>query len=219
MSDKQRGSEAVERDIFRRLDPGGELGEMLRAFEPLIGSLLGRAILRVLNVDLNEAQRLLSEPNELIHSMTEAIAVFAPANWAPSSQVPVEPYRSALTLYRRTHDLAAAEATLVEAWNEPRRLRILLRSLIGIGANHEPLQEKFRLRWRLIDKALRHHEAGAYEASVPIVLAQIDGIVWDLAEGQAGFFSGNPSFLVDEVTIAGLPEGLNVLRKLTNRGL
>ncbi len=221
MSNNERNPEELGADIFRRLDPGGELGEMLRAFAPLIGSRLGRGFLRSLHVDVYDMERLTEEPHVLARNMTDSVLIFTPVGWAPSSRVPINSYTNALAQYRRTHDLAEAEAILVESWNESNRLRILLKPLISLGAGYEPLQEKFRLRWRLIDKALRHHEAGAYEASVPIVLAQVDGVVWDLTEQRSGFFygKGQESFLVDDGTVAGLPEGLEPLRKLMNRGL
>lgn len=221
MSNDERDPEELERDIFRRLDPGGDLGEMLRAFAPLIGSRLGRGFLRFVNVDVNDMERLTEEPHLLVRNMTDSILIFTPIGWAPSSRVPINSYIDALAQYRRNHDLAEAEAILVESWNKSNRLRISLKPLTGLGAGHESLQSKFRLRWRLIDKALCHHEAGAYEASVPIVLAQVDGIVWDLTQQRAGFFygKGQESFLVDDGTVAGLPEGLEPLRKLMNRGL
>lgn len=216
-----REPEDIGLDLFRRLDFGGELGEMVRAFDSLLSSSDGRSFLRLLSVDVSEVQSLMGRPEEMVRNASDAIIAFVPVAWAPSSDMPYNAYTNALTLYRRTGDLAAAAALLVEAWNEPNRLRILLRSLIGLGSGYESLNEMFRLRWRLVDKALHHHEAGAYEASAPIILAQIDGIVWDVTEHRIGFFSGTGqgTYLIDQTTVAGLPEGLEALRKLTSRGL
>jgi hypothetical protein len=148
--------------------------------------------------------------------MAEALLVFAPAGWAPSSRAPVEPYKQALQLYRDTQSLEQAETLLVEAWNEPNRLRLALKPLSSLGAAHGPLRDMFWRRSVLVDKALKHHVAGAYEASVPIVLAQIDGIVGDLTPGKMSFFYGKDqaTHLVDNETVAGLPEGLELLRQL-----
>jgi len=133
----------------------------------------------------------------------------------------VEPYKQALQLYRDTRSLEQAETLLVEAWNEPNRLLWALKPLGSLGAGHSPLRDMFWRRWVLVDKALKHHGAGAYEASVPIVLAQIDGIVGDLTPGRMGFFFGKDqaTHLVDNETVAGLPEGLEVLRQLVGQSV
>lgn len=45
----------------------------------------------------------------------------------------------------------------------------------------------FHERARLIDLAAEHHRAGRYDASVPILLAHIEGIVIDVTEGKKYF--------------------------------
>lgn len=221
MPKSEREPSEVAEDLFRRLDPGGKLGEHLRAFSPLVDSRLGRGFLRLFGVDAEELVRLVNAPQELIGSMTEALLVFAPVGWAPSSRTPVEPYKQALQIYRSTRSLEQAETILVDAWNEPNRLHWTLKPLGSLGAAHGPLRDMFWRRSLLVDKALKHHVAGAYEASVPIVLSQIDGIVWDLTEGKAGFFSAGKQAaeLVDNETVAGLPEGLVVLRQLVGQSV
>ncbi|MBK8558449.1 hypothetical protein [Candidatus Amarobacter glycogenicus] len=54
----------------------------------------------------------------------------------------------------------------------------------------EELGQLCRARAELVEKALKHHQAGAYEASVPIVLAQIDGLVRDMTDGVHGSSRG-----------------------------
>lgn len=213
--DSKREPGDVAQDLFERLDPGGELGESIRSFSPLVNSRLGRGFLRLVGVDVQELTRLVNAPQELIGGMTEAILIFAPVGWAPSSRAPVEPYKQAIQIYRDTQSLEQAEAVLLEAWNEPNRLLWALKPLGSLGAAHVPLKDMFWRRSLLVDKALKHHVAGAYEASVPIVLAQIDGIVWDLTDGKVGFYSGGKqaTHLVDNETVAGLPEGLELLRQ------
>ncbi len=221
MPNSEREPSEVAEDLFRRLDPGGKLSEHVRAFSPLVSSRLGRGFLRLLGVDSEELDRLIGAPQGLIGSMTEAFLVFAPVGWAPSSRTPVEPFKQALQIYRDTQSLEQAESILVDAWNEPDRLRWALKPLGSLGAAHGPLGDAFWRRSLLVDKALKHHVAGAYEASVPIILSQIDGIVWDLTEGKAGFFTGGKqaTHLVDSQTVAGLPEGLELLRQLVGQSV
>ena len=51
----------------------------------------------------------------------------------------------------------------------------------------EELDALFRERARLLDLAAEHHLAGRYDASVPILLAHIEGIVIDVTEGKKYF--------------------------------
>jgi hypothetical protein len=71
-------------------------------------------------------------------------------------------------------------------------------------------------RERLLRKALEHHEAGRYDASVPLVLAQMDGIVIDLTGNQwRNFFKDGGKYVVDEETLAGHPDsGLKAIATL-----
>ncbi|OFW63995.1 MAG: hypothetical protein A2135_00420 [Actinobacteria bacterium RBG_16_67_15] len=77
--------------------------------------------------------------------------------------------------------------------------------------------EIFRRRWELLDRALKHHEAGAFEASVLIVLAQMDGIAVDVTgDRDQSFFKGF-DHLEDDRTLAGHPEGLKAIARLMSR--
>lgn len=84
----------------------------------------------------------------------------------------------------------------------------------GLGIGNNELGAFFAERARLIEKALWHHNAGAFEASVPIVLAQIEGVVFDMTRGKSGFFSrkGDSTHLRDSSTVAGMDEGLAALQ-------
>lgn len=220
-----REQKALEKDIFRRLDPKGEFSEMVAAFEPLLNSPLGRGFLRlagrVAGFDMEQLSGPLNDAKQLLGNMSEAILLFTPMGWAPSGRAPTDIYAQALEKYRQTESLEQAEDVLVDGWNHEDRLRHALMPLKGLGAGHDPLREKMRPRVTLIDKALQHHQGAAYEASVPIVLAQIDGIVWDLTDPPRGFFTGKGKgeHLVDENTIAGVPEGLKPLRALFSQDM
>jgi hypothetical protein len=106
----------------------------------------------------------------------------------------------------------------LDGWNRDDRLRLAVMPLKTVGAGHDELHEVSRERWRLVEKALDHHRNGAYEASVPIVLAQADGICQDLVGSKADmqFFNLQPKnqYFADASTIAGMPAGLEHLRPL-----
>ena len=122
----------------------------------------------------------------------------------------------ALEVYDRAGSIDEAEAVLVEGWNQSAiSLRFCETRLRGLGMADEELGQLCRARAELVEKALKHHQAGAYEASVPIVLAQIDGLVRDMTDGVHGFFSGlgDRSHLRDATTVPGVDEGLDALQR------
>ena len=65
------------------------------------------------------------------------------------------------------------------------------------AADEEP-NALFRERARLLDLAADHHLAGRYDASVPILLAHIEGIVIDVTEGKK-YFTKRPDQKADVV--------------------
>jgi hypothetical protein len=83
------------------------------------------------------------------------------------------------------------------------------------------MQQNFRKRYNIVREALKLHQAGTYAASVPMLFPQIDGIVGDaLARpGVSLFHKAKMTDLLDESTIAGLPEGLKTMLQTCIRGV
>ncbi|ALE04631.1 hypothetical protein AL755_03120 (plasmid) [Arthrobacter sp. ERGS1:01] len=72
--------------------------------------------------------------------------------------------------------------------------------------------------WRraeLIEKAIEHHLKGAYEASIPILYAQAEGLAYD-ATGKPFFTKSSRHYVaaIDDTTLAGLDGNLEVARVL-----
>lgn len=84
----------------------------------------------------------------------------------------------------------------------------------ALGAGVEDgIREISTHRANLVDVAWRCHAESAFGASIPIVLAQIEGICFDVS-GKA-FFSKDPmkqAEVTDEVTLAGLDLALGATR-------
>jgi len=209
----RNAQEDLEDRIFARLDPGGELGTLLSAFRALTGNALGRGLLTLLadgEVDLDTFAAADNQIQALVSGMARSIAVFTPLGWAPTKVAPVPVYEEALATYDQTNSAAVAEQILVDGWNADGGLALRLRRLLNFGRGDDHWTRIFRDRYTLVQKALMHHCNGAYEASVPIVLAQADGIVLDLT-GKQLFSRRQAEALVDSETLAGLPEGLRLL--------
>ena len=208
--------EDLEERIFSRLDPEGELGTMLSGFRALTGNALARGLVRLLggrDVDLDTATAIDQQIQALVSGMARSIALFTPLGWAPTKVAPVPVYEEALSIYDRSGSADMAEQVLVDGWNADGGLALQLRRMLNLGSGDEEWTRIFRGRYDLVQKALGHHCNGAYEASVPIVLAQADGIVLDLTDKKL-FITGKPKHLVDSETLAGLPEGLRLLAPL-----
>ncbi len=176
MSVDPAAKEALEQELLRRLDPGGELGELIRSFDSTVGRGLWRALGRLTGTDIED---LLVRTKDLLTTTAGSILVFAPIGWAPTGCNPADVYTEAWRRYEATSSVDEAERILVEGWNSDDWLRIGVMPLQGVGAGDQRLGPVAQQRWRLVEKALRHHQAGAYEASVPIVLAQVDGLARD----------------------------------------
>lgn len=210
----RNAQEDLEERIFARLDPGGELGTLLSAFRALTGNAFGRGLLKLASgVDLDTVAAADNQIQDLVSGMARSIAVFTPLGWAPTKVAPVPVYEEALAIYDRTNSTDAAEQVLVDGWNADGSLALKLRRLLNYGRGDEDWTHIFRERYTLVQKALKHHCNGAYEASVPIVLAQADGMILELT-GKQLYVTGKPKHLVDSETLAGLPEGLRLLAPL-----
>ncbi len=103
-------------------------------------------------------------------------AVLGPRGWIAFDRMNADLLRTATEL-AEAGQFEQAESLLVEAFDED-ALRFQLRSMVAVNA--------YRPRAALLDLAATDYLAGRYHASVPVVLAQIDGIVADVA-GRALF--------------------------------
>ncbi len=163
---------------------------------------------------------MLANENDLVTVVARAIGEFSGRGWAASFAMPVDVYRRhSRSRSRRSWD--EVEALLEAGWTASGTLDRLAARVGILGAADDDLREIAQHRARLIEKAWAHHSNGSYEASIPIVLAQIDGITHDVTTSphdQKGrsFFSlhgGRQADVVDDETLAGINEALPVVRK------
>jgi hypothetical protein len=209
-------SDDLEHRVFKRFDADGELEHLLGAFRPLAGNRLARGVLTLLTggkVDIGAFESTGRQIDQLMTTMADALLLFTPLGWAPTAFAPTDVYDRALRAYRTTGAVDQVEDILVSGWNEEGRLESRPNHLVNFGQGDEELEEFFRARHVLVRKAIAHHRNKAYEASVLILLAQADGITLQIT-GKQLFVQGRPKHVVDNESIAGLPEGLQVLAPL-----
>lgn len=215
MPDSSRNALAGE--ILRRLDHGGELGDLLQSIAALQEHSLGRLLLQTTFGDLaDELFAAGQDAASLIDETAEATLLFYPLGWAPTGNTPSDAYRRALETYRQSGDIDATEQILTDGWNAGDYFPSHLRRLLSLGAGDDGLTEASRDRYRLVEIALGHHDANEYAASIPILLAQAEGIVFDVTDGRFGLFSrlGDRDHLADDTTLAGMAVGVTAMQKL-----
>jgi hypothetical protein len=156
-------------------------------------------------------ERLTAEPGCIA-------AALAPRGWIFFESAPFDEYAGAATLVERGR-MAEADELLVRKWNgDEFLLKWPVHRLIGLYDGDDNRVAIREGRQRLLWKALVLHRAGEYAASIPIVLGQIDGVFIDFTNRPAKeFFDPRNPHLVDDVTLAGHPLGLQALSKLMSR--
>jgi hypothetical protein len=212
----------LEERLLALTDSDGTLATMVTGMRALVRSPLGRlAMKRFLGVDPEEMAAHVDNFDSLLGVTAEGIRQFTALGWAPSGLSPVTGVKDALAQLADTGSVEDAEQVLADAWDDLLKTAASLVSRVGtLGLPSEPYNAVFQERRRLIFKAWEHHRAGAYEASVPMVYAQVEGICFDVTNKP--FFSTREDLKVqpvDDETLAGLHEALPVARNWFSAGL
>lgn len=176
----------------------------------LLSDPLFRSLALAVGVGLAAIDDQQLEVRDGLAALMQAAVWFAPLGWTVSARV-LKPanYVEAVALWQRDSDQAAIDEYLTRAWASPVCFRQAYGPMTTLAGRHEPTLDVLLARNRLLDKAFDHHTRGEYEASVLIVLSQIDGLTLQFTESRFGFFNGaRPHNLVDDSTMAGMPEVL-----------
>lgn len=184
-------------------------GDMTRAQQDaFMANPLFRSLGRAVGVDIDRIDALHRDAREAAVASVKAAGAFARFGWAVSARAPHRhAYVEAVRLWEDTRDPAAVDECLTRWWNDGRTyLRGTFGPMLPLAGRHEPTLELLFARDRLLKKALDHHERGEYEASVLLVLTQIDGLVLDFTDPPFGFFyQPRDEEFEDDATVAGMP--------------
>jgi hypothetical protein len=162
----------------------------------------GREIAR----HLEDARRTARRAREMVTVPDRFNAAFLIGGWISSEVLKFDAMEEAVLL-AESGDVDRGDALLVDAHDSDWLLFVLQR-LRAVRA--------FLPRRRILERALEDHRAERYHASVPVVLAQIDGLVFDVA--QASFYdSRRADRLYAANTLAGHPDGLTALSKVMGK--
>lgn len=131
-------------------------------------------------------------------SMEDAVSLLVPRGWAVMN-METAVVRDAVAAVRagnpdEADDMLAGQWEGEGAW----RVKRVGQRVRSMGGDDEQFGVLFRERARLLDLAAEHHGAGRYDASVPILLAHIEGIVIDVTGGKK-YFTKHPRRKADVV--------------------
>jgi hypothetical protein len=208
--------DARREEIARRL--GGEVWAKQVEF---ITNPFVRLLARGVGVDMQGIDEQHRAFQRDVAALLQAAIWFAPLGWYVSANnLRASDYAEAVEAWEARADADEVDRLLARAWHDMTWLRHSYNPITTLAGRHEPTQRLMRSRLRLMDKAVTHHMAGAYEASTLIVLSQVDGLTYDLTDGAHGFFyRGKDHFFEDDTTLAGMPEFLRTVRHAVNRDI
>ncbi|WP_145940853.1 hypothetical protein [Corynebacterium glyciniphilum] len=161
------------------------------------------------------ARRLGVVTHPAVTQLAEAVALFAPLGWAMCGRWNHPGTVRVLHLAAEGADPTTIDEAITDVWNSDNQvlLRHAAAPIRRWSNSHYPFKQVLWDRVALIEKAIEHHLAGAYEASTPIILAQIDGMSRDLT-GQSFFSKANADSYLDDATLSGMEENLPVVRRV-----
>lgn len=147
---------------------------------------LARPVLKALGADVSKIESVFEDVSGLSNQMTELATMpdrfndhFAEHGWVMYSLMSFEVAKAAVEA-ADAQNLERAQMTLVEYYSPDEVMR-QLRTMRSINA--------FRPRIPLAELALTDYQEQRYHACIPVVLAQMDGLVSDLHDRRHGFFS------------------------------
>lgn len=179
----------LRQQIRRAVDPQGEQQVFLNAIEETDADDWVRLLGDGAAAQWGQLRVLGRDYTHLLASMQDALEFLVPRGWAPF-QMDSAATKDAIRLVVGG-DLETADQLLAAQWEgdgswRTKRVCDRVRTM-GAGARQHDFEGLFKQRARLLLKAKDHHQAGRYDASVPILQAQMEGIVMDVTGGKKFF--------------------------------
>jgi len=212
----------VSEQVWRAADPSGENRALIEA--AVHGGDEVPLWMRRLGLDVGEAwEQLMSvgvEYRRNVVGVTGAMVVLVPRGWAPMNMKAETVFRAVEMVDEGRGD--EADEMLAGQWEGEGawRLSRSCQRVESMGATDPELQRTFGARARLLRLAMDHHLQGRYDASIPILQSQVEGIVMDLTNGKQFFTKGRlKADLVDDSQFVSIKAGLAVLQAAYGQGV
>lgn len=197
-----------------RADPAGSLESSIEDGR-LLKDPLARSFLTAIGAPTDLLDRMIELSDELGLLVTgyERWAALTEIGWAISDLANPRIYDRATEMLK-AGDQASSEDLLEKYWNEAGKLESAVLRVLRVATYSEIRIEVGRRRHELLKLAVADHRAGRYHASVPVVLAQAEGIVRDVT-GSSPYQQA--SRLNDEVSRGGHPDILQPIFQASGR--
>ena len=161
------------------------------------------------------AKRLGVLPDPTLGELADGIALFSELGWAMCRRWHKAGTLRVLDMISHGASESEVDEAITEMWNNENStwIKHAAAPMRTWANSHQPLKQIMWSRATLMEKAIGHHFAGAYEASIPIIDAQIEGLTRDLTN-QSFFSTTNEEEYMDDQTLAGMDSSLPAVRKL-----
>ena len=186
-----------------RADPDRSLRSSIEDGRLLKGPM-ARFFLTALGAPSDLLDRMVALSDELSSLVTgyERWAPLTGIGWAITDLANPQVYDKTAELLN-AGDREIAEVVLEEYWNEPGRLQSAALRVLRIATHSEIRIKVGRRRQKLLELAVADHRSERYHASVPVALAQAEGMVRDVI-GSSPY--QQPGRLTDDVSPGGHPD-------------
>lgn len=183
---------SIREQLWHAVDPTGENRALINAAvhdSPEVPDFLRR-----IGVDVGESWGRLAgvgaQYRKSIEGIEAAIRILGPRGWSVITMDTEAVHRAVRAAQAGRED--EADELLADQWEADGawRLKRICDRVGVMGANDPELHRLFRERARLLGLARDHHLAGRYDASIPLLQAQLEGIVIDVTGGKKFFTKG-----------------------------
>lgn len=212
---------SIRDQVWRAADPSGQTRALINAAVHTSGAPDWLARLGMdMDFSVSQLRTVGVEYRRSIEEIEAAIRVLVPRGWAVLT-MQTEAITKAVHLVQSAR-AEEADELLADQWDGDgawRTMHVCKRVQV-MGANDLELEHLFRERARLLRLAKEHHEAGHYEASIPLLQAQLEGIVMDVTGGKKFFTRTNQKAdLVEPSKLVSIESGLAALQATYGQGV
>lgn len=216
MSKQRPAARDLRTQIRTTVDPTGETFRLLDAVaqNPKVPSWLS-ALASGLDGNWADLGAIGQQYQVLLADMEDALRLLVPRGWAVF-HMDSDVVRQAVAMVMDGRG-SEADRRLADQWGpDTYRTKRVCDRVRSMGAAEQDYGAVFVRRSELLRKAKDHHDHGRYEASVPMLHGQMEGITTDVAGGGKFFTrrSGSAASVVDPTQLVSIEASLAALQHL-----
>lgn len=190
---------SIQEQIWGAIDPLGEIRSFMEAVNPGdAGESWTAALGRELGAEWERIAQTGAAFRSVLRDIEGAFTVLVPRGWAVMGMDTAVIRRALQLVSEGRGDEADAELALQWRNEGSWRIKQVCARVQTMAVDDPEMGPLYKERARLLRLAATHHENSRYEASIPLIHAQIEGIAADVTEGKK-FFSASEKWRADVV--------------------